>query len=363
MKTILIKLVVLAVMLTGLPLSGIILAGLPSKRYFEFPPKTIYITHAPFSFPVFITCLILLVALVLFFAGRAVTCRRSLSLKPGNFKFPWWGWTGTAAGIFAWIIAWTRFPFFEGIQPYTFIPLWLSFIIAANALAYRRNGYCLMLDRPGIFLLLFPVSSLFWWFFEYLNRFVQNWFYTGVSLNPGEYFWHATLSFSTVLPAVHGVYEWIRGMPWIEDCFGNFIRLRPSRPRVTAWILIIFSGAGLFCLGVWPDYLFALLWISPLLIIISLKTLFREDHILTGVTRGYWSVVVSASLAALVCGWFWEMWNFFSLAKWKYSIPFVQAYQIFEMPVLGYAGYISFGLECAAVWEAVGRLGAKIPND
>jgi hypothetical protein len=43
------------------------------------------------------------------------------------------------------------------------------------------------------------------------------------------------------------------------------------------------------------------------------------------------------------------MWNFFSLAKWEYSIPFVHRYQIFKMPVLGYAGYLPFGLEIATI--------------
>jgi hypothetical protein len=45
------------------------------------------------------------------------------------------------------------------------------------------------------------------------------------------------------------------------------------------------------------------------------------------------------------------MWNFYSLAKWKYSIPFVHRFEIFEMPVLGYFGYLPFGLECAVIGD------------
>jgi len=40
------------------------------------------------------------------------------------------------------------------------------------------------------------------------------------------------------------------------------------------------------------------------------------------------------------------MWNFYSLARWTYSVPLVHRFQIFEMPLLGYAGYLPFGLEC-----------------
>jgi hypothetical protein len=47
------------------------------------------------------------------------------------------------------------------------------------------------------------------------------------------------------------------------------------------------------------------------------------------------------------------MWNFYSLAKWTYHVPFVQRFEIFEMPILGYAGYLPFGLECAVISELV----------
>jgi hypothetical protein len=34
----------------------------------------------------------------------------------------------------------------------------------------------------------------------------------------------------------------------------------------------------------------------------------------------------------------------------------VQRFSIFEMPLLGYAGYIPFGIECALVMDLVARL-------
>jgi hypothetical protein len=68
---------------------------------------------------------------------------------------------------------------------------------------------------------------------------------------------------------------------------------------------------------------------------------------------------VSAALAALICGFFWEMWNFYSLAKWKYSIPFVHRFEIFEMPLLGYAGYLPFGLECMVIADLIESLAKR----
>ena len=64
---------------------------------------------------------------------------------------------------------------------------------------------------------------------------------------------------------------------------------------------------------------------------------------------GDWRTIVRLSLAAVICGCFWEMWNMHSLARWVYDVPYVGRFKIFEMPLLGYAGYGPFGWECAAV--------------
>ncbi|HQX22923.1 MAG TPA: hypothetical protein PLU01_06070, partial [Nitrospira sp.] len=101
--------------------------------------------------------------------------------------------------------------------------------------------------------------------------------------------------------------------------------------------------------GLWPDYLFSLVWVAPLLLITSLQLIRDEPTIFSGTAQGDWRTLWAAALAALICGWFWEMWNFYSLARWEYAVPFVQRFKLFEMPLLGYAGYLPFGLECLAV--------------
>jgi len=130
-------------------------------------------------------------------------------------------------------------------------------------------------------------------------------------------------------------------------------------PTAAAMAVLLLDAAGLLAIGVWPDYLFPLLWVSPLLIVIGLQTVMQERHFLSQVADGDWSGAVAAALAALVCGGLWEMWNYFSLAKWEYSIPFVQRFQIFEMPLLGYAGYLPFGLECLVIGDMLEQLSCR----
>jgi hypothetical protein len=344
------KFVVLGAMLLGLPLLGVFLAGHPVSRYLEFPPKTRYVQQAPFSWVAFGAYALSILAVIILLTRKARRSRAHPATgSSGSHPFRWWGWLGLFTGLISWILAWTRFDWFAQWQPLTFTPLWFSFILVINALCYRRTGRCLMTDRPGYFLLLFAASAVFWWFFEYLNRFVQNWHYIGPAFSFREYFWYATLPFSTVLPAVLSTRQWFLSARWLRRRYDHYIPFTIPYPQWLAVIFLMISAVGLAGIGVWPNLLFPLLWVSPLLIIISLQVLMKEHHILEPMSAGNWSPAVSAVLAALFCGWFWEMWNYFSLAKWQYSIPFVQRYQIFEMPLLGYAGYLPFGLECAVV--------------
>ncbi|UCB50857.1 MAG: hypothetical protein JSW56_08385 [Deltaproteobacteria bacterium] len=337
-------------MLLGLPMLGIILSNKEITTYLEFPPLTSYVKHAPFSWPVFLGYTIFVLAVVSPFLMGVIRVRAGKRDTPSHaFPFPWWGGFGILLGLVAWILAWSRFDWFFRFQPHTFTPLWLAYIITINALTYHRTGHCMMRDRPHAFFLLFPVSAAFWWFFEYLNRFVQNWYYVGAQFGPWEYFWYATLPFSTVLPAVMATQDWLLSFSWPRRKFQNSLSIKFNRPKRLAWAILFITGAGLGGIGVWPNHLFPLLWISPLLIIVSLQSVFGDGHIFSRVPHGDWHLVFTASLAALICGFFWEMWNYYSLAKWSYSIPFVHRYQVFEMPILGYAGYLPFGLECAVI--------------
>ena len=58
---------------------------------------------------------------------------------------------------------------------------------------------------------------------------------------------------------------------------------------------------------------------------------------------------MSLALGALVCGFFWEMWNYWSYPQWIYHTPGVEFLHVFEMPLLGYGGYIPFALELCAL--------------
>ena len=151
----------------------------------------------------------------------------------------------------------------------------------------------------------------------------------------------------------------MRSFERLDGAFARFQPIRFRRPRGVAAGVLCVSALGLAGIGVWPDYLFPLLWLSPGLILVSLHALEGERHVLSDIAVGDWRPAVSAALASVLCGFVWELWNFHSLFKWIYALPYVHRFLVFEMPLLGFAGYIPFGIECAALgltvasWDVV----------
>ena len=348
----LLRVVSAAALVLLLPLAGAAAMGKPLAAYLQFPPGTPDVPPVPFSLPAFLGLTLLILAATVPLLLRLISFRRKDGPRKPVMPFPWWGWAGAGLGAASWILAWSRIPWMGGFQAHTFTPLWIAFILLVNAFTVRRTGRCLILSRTRPFLLLFPVSAGFWWSFEYLNRFVGNWRYVGgAEFGAVEYFLFATLPFATVLPAVLSTRELLLSFPRLDGAFREWRPLSPPNPVAIACAGLLFSCAGLFAVGIVPDVVFPLVWFAPPTLLISLAALRGEPHVLSGIAGGDWRAFVASSLAALWCGFFWEMWNSGSLAKWVYTIPYVDAFHLFEMPLLGYAGYLPFGLTCAATGD------------
>jgi hypothetical protein len=336
----------------GLPALGAWWAGRDLAALLHYPPIPLADVSGSVSVPVLVGGFAFVAAVVGPFVLRVLASRRCAEREaPAAMprrSFPWWGWTALAAGVAAWSLAWTRVGWFAPLQRHTYTPLWLAYIVTVNALSWRRSGRCLMLDRPRSFLALFPLSAVFWWFFEYVNRFAGNWVYLGVEgFSAAEYAIFASVSFSTVLPAVASTEELLATRPGLTRGLDAFATVRPlSRMWTIAFAAL--CAAALVAVAWAPRYAYPLVWLAPMGLLFALERLAGVPTPLAGLARGDWARVVRLALAALVCGFFWEMWNVFSLAKWIYRTPFVQALHVFEMPLLGFAGYLPFGLACGA---------------
>lgn len=347
-----------SIMLIGLPLLGPAFGTADILSYLEFPPLTRYVSHAPFNLQAFI---IIAMVDILMLSGIIYLLRIGYSrCKKDSFKaihigsFPIWGGLGVVIMIAGWTLAWTRFSWFEPLQVHTFCLPWVGYILLINALCVFRSGHSLITDTPLRFFLLWPTSAAFWWFFEYLNRFVQNWYYVGVKdFSPFEYAIHASLAFATVLPAVLSTQRLLLTFEIFRTGLRHVTSLKVFDDKRACVFILVFSGIALALIGRFPDILYPLVWGAPLLVFTSLQTLSGRQTIFSGLSRGDWRAVMTSATAALICGFFWELWNYHSLARWEYAVPFVDRFHIFAMPLLGYGGYLPFGLECLLVGQFV----------
>jgi hypothetical protein len=226
---------------------------------------------------------------------------------------------------------------------YLFFPLWLGYILLVDGLVLTRTGTSRLERSPRRFASLFFISAPAWWVFEWINQRTHNWEYPGSEKFSGmEYFLLCTVSFSTVMPAVFESAELMRSFGWVEKfsklgCVRNAKRTRIS-----------FLVAGLAMLGLmlaWPQYCYPFVWISLALILEAINAMFGRSTLLQYLDRGDWRPMVCLGAGALLCGFFWELWNYYSYPKWIYHTPGVQFLHIFEMPLLGYLGYIPFAWE------------------
>ena len=341
-----------ALLVCAAPLAGVVLAGRSAADFLAFPPRARHVVHAGFDWTAFF--LYLLPAVV-----AAGAFARALRKPPGGQerkapgRWPGWTWIGAALIAAGWTLAWR-----EGLVPaewrrHAFTLLWLGYIIVMNALRYRRSGRSPLTHRTAWFLSLFPVSAAFWWLFEYLNQFSGNWYYAGVSASGAlDYFVQASLPFSTVLPAVASTWAWLASLPRLDS-----LSLPPIRAGASLAGLALAAGlVSLAALPLWPEALFSALWLGPVCVLASLQWLVMKESLFAPLAHGDWRPVLQPAVAALACGFFWELWNYGSLAKWHYSIPYVDRFHLFEMPLLGYAGYLPFGIECALVLQLSQRL-------
>lgn len=294
--------------------------------------------------------------------------------KPFFARLPWYAWAGAALNITCWVMSWARIGEWNGITlnghtyldahihlwGYTFFPLWFGFILVLDGLNVARTGSSPLTRNWRSFVLLFLLSMPFWWLFEILNLPVQNWVYffdhpidTNTVNGWIEYHLYSSICFSTVLPAVLE----------IAGILASFSALRPRLaphdpgPKVKVSTAIILMLIGVVCLVLpifFPYYAFGLIWLGVAFLLDPINNLARTKSALGHLLAGDWRFYALLPLSALCCGFFWEMWNSLALPKWIYTIPLVESWRIphfFEMPIIGYSGYLPFGVELFVMYQ------------
>jgi hypothetical protein len=265
-----------------------------------------------------------------------------------KITFPLHGWLGIAlAGVF-WYLNWNL----PGLRTHWgFFPMWLGYCLTIDAVVFVRTGTSLLTRDWRKYIGLFLVSAPVWWLFEAFNLHTQNWKYLGTDqLSSLEFALWTTLSFTTVVPAVFGGAELFTSFDFVKR-LGRGLVIRPD--RVTTLSFFVAGWVTLALLLVWPKIFFPFIWISPYFIFEPLNIWLGHRSLADWTKDGDWRPVIALWLGVLLTAFFWEMWNFYAYPKWIYSVPWGNWLHIFEMPLLGYGGYLPFALELYAIYHLI----------
>ena len=270
-------------------------------------------------------------------------------------SLPLHGWVGLSLIVLFWILNWTL----TGARTHWgFFPLWLGYCLVIDGLVFWRTGTSLLTRSWRKYMGLFLVSAPVWWVFELLNLRTQNWTYSGAELfTPLQYAFWTTLSFTTVIPAVFGSAEFFASFDVVK-------RLKPGpvigADKRTTLIFFLLGWAMLVLMLIWPTIFFPFIWLSLYFILEPINVWQGNRSLADWTQKGDWRPVISLWLGVLLTAFFWEMWNYYSYPKWIYHVPWGNWLHIFEMPLLGYGGYLPFALELYALYHWItGLFGDK----
>jgi hypothetical protein len=264
------------------------------------------------------------------FAGIVIMLAGELALFSGNY------WIGI---------------YFTPVQ-------WTGYILFMDGLIKRRTGTSLISGHLLEFFLLLLISIGSWVIFEGYNLLLRNWRYIGLPDNFYLRYLGYAWSFATISPGIFLTYQ------LLDDLIPGTSRgqIHARMGNVLFSTLVIIGGLCLIIPLLAPStYMTPLVWMGFAFFLDPINGRLGSRSILTEFFAGHKRSLVIFFLSGLICGLLWEFWNYWASAKWEYFVPYWGHIKLFEMPVLGFLGFLPFTIECFAIYVFIRKL-IPIPN-
>ena len=278
-------------------------------------------------------------------------------IAPGKARFPVYGYIGIGVMIAAEVLLFTGNQF---VGRWMTPIVWTGYILFLDGVMYRLKGRSLLMTDRLEFVLIAIISIGGWWLCEFYNapRFWKSdyeiwWHYHNLEpnlmLRRVGYDW----AFATIFPLLFLTAEVFR--------LTIFKRSEPGRrislSRNAKLILIVFGVAGVIIPLIYPSaWVAPVIWLSFVFLLDPLNDLRGWPSITGDLARGDWRRLWSLLAGGLICGILWEYFNYWAIAKWTYTVPYLGNVKLFEMPVLGFLGFPPFAVECWAIYIFVRSL-------
>ncbi len=267
-------------------------------------------------------------------------------LRHRQRPLPLYAWLGVAA------LAGAEWLMFRGIEPVAtyFTPLaWTAYILMTDGAVFAVRGSSRLRAAPREFGRVALLSIPLWLIFEAYNLRLANWTYTGLPLHWLVRYFGYAWSFATITPAIFVTADLVESFGWFD---------RPAKPvKFSSRIERGMMAVGALLLAVplaipieISSYLFAMVWLGFIFLLDPMNHRLRLPSLLGDLEQGRRGRLYALLVSGWACGWLWEFWNYWAAAKWRYTFSIFARWKIFEMPVLGYLGFLPFALECFVMY-------------
>ena len=255
-----------------------------------------------------------------------------------------------------------------GIEPFASwnTPIcWTGFILFADAIVYRARGNSWLRSSPREFAALALVSIPLWVVFEGYNLVIRNWIYAGLPENRALRLFGYAWSFGTIWPAIFEGAELaslVRQTAGKAGKAGRAGREMPSPPALPALPALSIAAGALMLASPFlvsptiAQYMAAPVFLGFIFLLDPINRRLGEEAL----TR---ERTINLLLSGLLCGVLWEFWNYWSRAKWIYTVPIMQQWKVFEMPLPGYLGFPPFAVECFTMYVFLRALYASLTSE
>ncbi|GEM_PF-2177791 len=233
---------------------------------------------------------------------------------------------------------------FENLSLVVYPIIWWGLILIADEInLWRWKKSLLISDFKKFLLVIIPLSTLFWVYYEFVNLITPQWVYEGIVPGVANRLLLSFLSFGTVIPIIAEIVWFFTG-PFsafpVSGAGKNFV----LKYRVIFILFGAFCMVPIFFTGsVWLNNF---MWAGPFFILLP--------FVITSADSKKASFWLSLVVSGLVSGFLWEFLNFWAGGKWRYII-WPDMPRLFEMPVFGYLGFIPFAFSTIAVYLFAGK--------
>ena len=301
---------------------------------------------------------------ILWFFSTAFFIFRRYRSAARTGVFPSYGYAGAAIVIAGELLL---FAGYEPVAIYFTAIEWTGYILWADAAVFALRGRSLLRSYPVEFACIAIFSIPLWLIFEAYNLRLENWIYIGLPRNTLARMTGYAWAFATIWPGIFETASLLRALSLTRSSVDSAVT-QPTVPEPAARsrfsaaaIASIAFGAILLIVPILlpsgiREYFFGAVWLGFIFLLEPINRRMCGESLRKDLERGDSSRVFALLGAGVVCGIFWEFWNYWAHARWVYIFPIFQNWKIFAMPLPGYLGFPAFALECFAMLAFVARI-------